>query len=166
MHAEMAAVKAATAAYHDVSKAIADGYLAPSAAACVASPAGAMGVHSANPALGSDTIVDPLRPEVLLYQPTRGGGFRLVGVEYVVPLLLRNSTTGTVAPWFSLSPWPSGYTVVNAAPTLFGQTFHGFMAGHEPGMPWHYDLHFWAWAPNPDGDFADFNPRVSCSDGP
>lgn len=29
-------------------------------------------------------------------------------------------------------------------------------------MPWHYDLHVWIWTPNPNGDFAPFNPRVMC----
>lgn len=158
---QFAAVKEATAAYHDVSKAVEAGYRAPEAAACVESPAGAMGVHSANPALLMDGLIDPLRPEVLLYLPKNGGGFRLVGVEYVQPVIVR-SPSGVTSPWFAATRWPSNYTVLTPAPSLFGKTFDGPMAGHEPGMPWHYDLHAWIWAPNPNGDLAQFNPRLSC----
>ena len=51
---------------------------------------------------------------------------------------------------------------VTAAPSLFGQSFQGPMAGHVPGMPWHYDLHVWAWSENPAGRFAQWNPTLSC----
>ncbi|HXH07226.1 MAG TPA: hypothetical protein VNI83_11615 [Vicinamibacterales bacterium] len=160
---DLAAVRAATAAFHDVDQAVAAGYLAPNPAQCVASPAGAMGVHSVNPALIQELPVIAERPEVLLYEPRPEGGFRLVGVEYFQVVLLRNRATGAVAPWFSQEPWdPALYTIVNPAPQLFGQTFQGPMAGHEPGMPWHYDLHAWIWAPNPSGTFAEWNPRVRC----
>jgi hypothetical protein len=36
------------------------------------------------------------------------------------------------------------------------------MLGHGPGMPIHYDLHLWIWAPNPRGMFAQYNPAVRC----
>ncbi|HEX9707342.1 MAG TPA: hypothetical protein VGA24_06845 [Steroidobacteraceae bacterium] len=26
-----------------------------------------------------------------------------------------------------------------------------------------YEIHVWAWRNNPDGTFADWNPRVSCA---
>ncbi len=160
----LAPVKQATAAFHDVLKAVAEGYLAPHAAECVASPAGAMGVHAVNPALVGDQTINPLRPEALLYLPKDGGGFRLVGVEYVQAVLVRNKATGVVSPWFAPTPWPTAeYEVVTPRPTVLGQGFDGPMPGHEPGMPWHFDLHVWAWAPNPAGDFAPFNPRLSCA---
>ena len=150
----------ATAAFHDVENAIAAGYAYPDAAACVEVPGiGAMGVHSLNLALASDLEVDPLNPEVLLYLPKPGGGFRLIGVEYVV-LALVLTPTGP-APWFSESLPP--YPFFNPAPSVFGQVFEGPMAGHEPGQPWHYDKHVWAWEPNPSGTFAQFNPTLSCS---
>lgn len=164
-NATFAAVKQATAAFHDVTKAVAAGYLAPEAGACVASPAGGMGVHAVNPALTGDQVIDPLRPEVLLYEPKHGGGFRLVGVEYFMAVLVRNTVTGQVSPWFAETPWPAEYEVVTPRPSAFGQAFDGPMPGHEPGMPWHYDLHVWTWAPNPSGDFAMFNPRVECAGG-
>ena len=159
-----APVRQATAPYHDVSTAVAAGYLAPHAAECVASPAGVMGVHAVNPALVIDQTIDPLRPEALLYLPKHGGGFRLVGVEYVQAVLVRHKVTGVVSPWFAPTPWPTAeYDVVTPRPTVFGQAFDGPMPGHEPGMPWHFDLHVWAWAPNPAGDFAQFNPRLGCA---
>jgi hypothetical protein len=36
------------------------------------------------------------------------------------------------------------------------------MAGHSPGMPWHYDLHLWIWKNNPDGIASAWNPALSC----
>ena len=158
----LAAVRRATAKYHDVDKAIADGYLSPVGGHCEESPEGGMGIHSANLALVQDLAIDPEKPEVLLYLPTGGGNFRLIGVEYFQTLLLRNTETGAVAPWFSPEPWPAHYQVVNAAPSVLGQVFDGPMPGHNPGMPWHYDLHVWAWAPNPAGTFSMWNPSISC----
>jgi hypothetical protein len=131
---------------------------------CVASPAGGMGVHAVNPAFVSDQVIDPLRPEALLYEPNKNGGFKLVGIEYVQAVLVRDKATGAVSPWFAPTPWRAAeYDVVTQRPAVFEQAFDGPMPGHEPGMPWHFDLHVWAWAPNPSGDFAPFNPRVSCN---
>ena len=120
-----------------------------------------MGVHSANPSLTQDQSVDPLQPEVLLYLPMPGGTLRLVGVEYLMTALVR-SPVGAVSPWFD-PQLPAGYTFVTPRPQLFGQSFDGPMPGHEPGMPWHYDLHVWVWQPNPTGMFAQFNPSISCA---
>lgn len=158
----LAAVRQATAAFHDIKKAVAAGYLSPIGGRCVASPAGAMGVHSVNPLLVQNPALDPEAPEALLYVPTGGGNYRLVGVEYIQPVLLRNTATNQIAPWFPQSPWPASYVVVNQVPSLFGQTFQGPMRGHEPGTPWHYDLHVWLWSPNPDGMFAQWNPSLTC----
>ena len=160
---ELAAVRAATAQFHDVEVAIASGYLNPAGVPCEQSAAGAMGHHSANPALTGSQALDPLHPEVLLYLPDPGGRFRLVAVEYVQFVLLRNPATNQVAPWVSATPWPSNYQVVTPTPRLFGQTFNGPMAGHVPGMPWHWDLHVWIWANNPTGMFQQWNPAISCN---
>jgi hypothetical protein len=58
---------------------------------------------------------------------------RLVGVEYIVPLAFDE-------------PAP-----------LFGQHFH---ANEGAGV---WALHLWNWRHNPDGAFADWNPKVSCA---
>jgi hypothetical protein len=159
---ELAAVRRATAAFHEVERAIAAGYADPRGGHCDQSAAGVMGIHSANPALIQSQALDPTQPEVLLYLPTEGGGVRLIGVEYLQPVLLRNPDTGVVAPWFAQVPWPSNYIVVTPTPQLFGQTFQGPMPGHVPGMPWHWDLHVWVWPNNPSGMFAQWNPALSC----
>lgn len=161
----LASVRNATAAFHDVNTAIAAGYADPSAIPCTSSPAGTMGIHSAH---GSqpDQVVVPDAPEVLLYLPKKGGGFKLVAVEYLVPALVRNNTTNVVMPWFAPEPWPTGpagYTLVTLPPSVFGQTFEGPMPGHEPGMPWHYDKHVWVWETNPAGIFSLWNPSISCN---
>jgi hypothetical protein len=122
---------------------------------CVQEAAGAMGIDAVNATLAGDLTIDPLRPEVLLYLPDPNGNLKLVGVEYFAVAL---TPTG---PWFGSEPPASGF--VNPAPSVFGQTFDGPMPGHNPSMPWHYDLHVWLWADNPSGLFAPFSPALSCS---
>jgi hypothetical protein len=160
---ELAAVRAATAQFHDVNVAMAAGYLNPAGRVCDQIATGTMGIHIPNPALQATTELDPARPEVLLYLPKPEGGYRLVAVEYIQLVRLRNPETGVVAPWMSPTPWPANYEVVTPTPELFGQTFQGPMPGHVPGMPWHWDLHAWVWANNPTGLFQPWNPAISCS---
>lgn len=159
---ELAAVRAATAQFHDVDVAMAAGYNNPNGGVCDSSPAGTMGIHSGNPAFLGSQILDPTTPEVLLYLPKPGGGLKLVAVEYVQFVLVRNKMTGAVTPWGAPTPWPATHEIANPTPELFGQTFQGPMPGHVPGMPWHWDLHVWVWANNPSGMFAQWNPAVSC----
>lgn len=136
-------VKAATAKYHSVQQAKRDGYSGEHEP-CVSSPAGVMGFHYVNAALVADPAVDPLKPEILLYAPDKQGRLILVGVEYFVPDADQDLTTD------------------GDRPSLFGQPFDGPMLGHAPGMPIHYDLHFWVWSNNPSGQYAAFNPTLSC----
>ena len=158
----LAAVRRATAAFHDFAVAQQAGYQSVAAEPCVSSPAGTMGKHSINPALIQNPALDITRPEILVYLPT-DDGLKLVAVEYMRVALVRRPD-GTIAPWFPPTPWPANHVLVTPTPVLFGQSFQGPMAGHgPPGVaPWHYDLHAWVWAPNPAGDFAQFNPRLSC----
>jgi hypothetical protein len=160
---ELAEVRAATAQFHDVATANAAGYLTANEP-CVYSPAGGMGIHGANQTLIRDPALDPLRPELMLYEPKTNGDLKLVGVEYLKFVPLRNVSTGVISPWVSPAPWdPALYEVAIPTPQLFGQTFNGPMAGHTPTMPWHWDLHVWIWKPNPNGMFTQFNPSVHCS---
>ena len=154
--AELQAVRAAVARYHDVNHALRDGY-AVAGEPCVAEAPGTMGYHAVNLGLAGDLSIDPLRPEILLYLP-RGDGYELVGVEYW-QVALANTENGP-APWFAATPPPLGF--FNAAPTAFGRSFDGPMPGHNPAMPWHYDLHAWVLEANPAGVFAPFNPALSC----
>jgi hypothetical protein len=132
----ISSVRRATAAYRRVDEAVADGWGAVVVSPCVEHPElGGMGHHYVNLGL-MDGELDPVQPEVLLYEPTRSGGLRLVGVEYVVP--------------FGVVP------ETGPAPELFGETF----VPSEGAGGW--ALHMWTWRHNPSGLFADFNPRVSC----
>ena len=149
---ELAGVRAATAKFHDLDAALAAGYElgwvngsgARIVAGCVSHPqgAGAMGYHYFNAALMRDETTDALRPEVLVYAPTDDGGRRLVAVEWVVRGPQSNP------------PGPS------RVPSVLGMDMH--VLAPPPG-PAFYLTHAWVWAPNPDGMFADWNPRVSCS---
>jgi hypothetical protein len=136
----VAAIRQATAKYHDVAVALSDGY-AP-ASECVASPAGAMGVHYVNRQLLGQPI-DLRRPAILLYQPSEDRA-ELIGVEYFKADADQNLATD------------------GDRPSLLGQSFDGPMLGHDEHMPIHFDLHVWTWKHNPAGMFAQFNPTISC----
>lgn len=96
---------------------------------------GAMGVHFGNGAL-IDGTVDPLRPEVVIYEPGNNGEMSLVGVEFIVP--------------FAVLPKTS------TPPILFGQQF---TVNDVFGV---WALHVWTHRTNPSGLFASWNPRVHC----
>lgn len=131
----LAALRQATARFHDPAAAIAAGYLATEE--CVEVPGlGTMGYHYVNLGL-FDATVSLTRPEGLLYVPS-GSGPRLVAAEWVT------------------------VDVGQPHPSILGQPFDGPMPGHFPGMPDHYDLHAWIWQANPEGVFAQFNPTLTC----
>jgi hypothetical protein len=78
---DLAAARAASAKYHRIEVAIADGFI--DTGHCVASPDGGMGYHFVNPARMGDGHLDVTEPEVLLYEKDAHGRFRLTGVEYI-----------------------------------------------------------------------------------
>jgi hypothetical protein len=136
-------VRDATRAYRDVEAAEEAGYVA--ASPCEDDPKyGGMGIHYAHPGLVADGVLDPLRPEILVYQPTASGRLRLGAVEYF-----------QVDADQDLATDPD-------RPSLFGMPFDGPMLGHSLQMPIHYDLHVWLYRHNPAGLFAMWNPRVHC----
>jgi hypothetical protein len=136
-------VRQATAQYKDVGKAEAAGYAF--LHGCVSGPQeGAMGIHFANGGLVGDGLLDASHPEALLYEP-KDGKLQLVGVEYVV----------------IADAWNASHS---APPVLMGQLFNYVGAPNRYGLPAFYELHVWAWQRNPNGLFADWNPRVSCED--
>ena len=126
--AQLAQARAATAKYHDISQALADGYVdidvfVPS-----------MGFHYLKPAL-LDESFSPNKPELLVYavHPAKNR-LRLVAVEYAVPI--------------ALSPDP---------PEGFAGDQDVWDRNEEFGL---WTLHAWVWLENPNGMFADLNPRV------
>ena len=88
----LAEVKRATAKYHSLEVALADGYIPfGDPLPCVENPGvGTMGYHYYNPTLLFDGVLDPTRPELLVYAPS-GNGVRLGAVEYMMPLSTWNS---------------------------------------------------------------------------
>ena len=133
--ADIPAVREATLKYKDIDAAFGDGYAF--FYTCTEQPGvGTMGQHLLNSALLGDDAVDPLHPEVLVYQPTRSGGWRLVAVEYV-----------TFA----------------ADQTVLGQSMNTVPVGNRYGVPVQfYAKHAWIWQGNPRGIFADWNPSITC----
>ncbi len=137
--ATVAGVRAATAAYHDLSAAEAAGYgLFPG---CFSDTTGGMGIHYVDFSSVADGTVDPLKPEALVYEPLRGGEMRLVAVEYLV----------IAASWQG-----------QEAPSVLGHPLEFVPAPNEFGLPDFYELHVWLWQPNPLGLFSEWNPSVSC----
>jgi hypothetical protein len=138
----LAAAREATSQYHDLAAAEADGFT-PFYMCTDEADAGAMGQHFVNGDRVGDPSLDENRPEVLVYEPTPGGGYRLVGVEYVV----------IADAWDALHGSP---------PELFGRELKRVPAGNRYGLPDFYQIHAWIWRPNPRGMFDDWNSKVSC----
>lgn len=140
---DLAAVRAATAKYHDIAAALADGYqlgYRGVVTGCIANPtAGAMGYHYFNWAKMDDPTIVAGDPEVLVYHTADDGTLVLGAVEWVVPK----------ASWEQ-----AGNT---EPPVVFGQPLHVL----NPVLNW-YIAHAWIWTNNPSGMFADWNPQVSC----
>ena len=133
----------ATRAFRDVEAAREAGYA--TTGECAEDPKyGGMGIHYANEELIADGELDVTKPEILVYQPTRRGKLRLGAVEY-----------------FQVDDDQDLATDADR-PSLFDLPFDGPMLGHDAEMPIHYDLHVWLYRHNPAGQFAMWNPRVSC----
>jgi hypothetical protein len=104
---------------------------------------GGMGQHYVNGDLAGDDVLDPMKPEVLVYEPTEKGDMILVALEYLV----------------FASQWDPNNTGRDA-PVLFDQSFH--LETDIPNTPPVWALHLWLWTDNPEGLFADYNPLVFC----
>jgi hypothetical protein len=126
-------VRDANARFKDVAVAVKEGY---SPIPCTSGiDGGAMGVHYVNSTYLKDEIPDIKRPQAVMYEPTADGKMQLVAVEYI-------SFKGPAS--------------------LEGQLFSFTGAPNRYGLNPFYELHVWAWRPNPKGTFADMNPNVSC----
>ncbi|MGD2112686.1 MAG: hypothetical protein PVI50_04810 [Gammaproteobacteria bacterium] len=136
---DLAAVRAATAAFHRPQAAQDAGWdLVPGVDHCFNNPGvGAMGYHYING--GSlDLELDATAPEAMVYAPGPQGQLILGAVEYIVPA----------------AAWDEAYP--GTLPTVLGRDLHL----NEPlGV---YVLHAWIFRHNPDGMFSDWNPNVSC----
>jgi hypothetical protein len=105
--------------------------------------AGAMGLHYVNGALIGDDVLDPTRPEIVIYEKMPDGSLKLVGADFLV----------------FKDVWDATHA---APPQLMGQLLHLFEAPNRFGLPAFYTLHVWAWKHNPNGTFVNWHPHVSC----
>jgi hypothetical protein len=139
-------VRAATARFKDINVATAEGWV--QGTPCVSGPdTGAMGVHFVMPARINNFVLQPDRPQALIYEPLPGGAFRLVGVEFIV----------------LASVWQGQPDGATSTPALDGDLMNYVSAPNRYGLPAFYELHVWAWEDNPKGSFADWNTRVTCA---
>ena len=130
------AIKRATARYHDLDAAIADGYvfLHGCETRPEEGPAGILYVHFGRLL---DGVIDPSSPDALLYAPRTNAPPKLLGVELAVPYPM----------WTAPQP-----------PRFMGATFQ---REDEFGV---YGLHVWAWTKNSEGMFAESNPDIACDE--
>jgi len=159
---QLAQVRRATAKYHDVNAAIADGFIDFNNGACVEDADGAEGIVYVNLARVQQQGVIAEEPELLFYVPSGDGNLRLVAVGYFNRVLYID-TRGIIPGMFPsrLDPLPPYFQEVSGYFTLFNQPPDGpFIA---PGLPWFYGLHVWVWSPNPTGMYAFRNPRLNCT---
>jgi hypothetical protein len=140
---QLSEVRQATDAFHNLDIAMAAGY--ESFYQCTdKTGTGGMGQHYVKGALVEDPALDRLRPEVLVYEPRKDGGYKLVAVEYVV---LKEAWEKEHGP---------------TVPRLFGRRLSLVTAPNRYGLPDFYEIHAWIWKSNPRGVFDDWNPKVSC----
>ena len=135
-------VRDATERFKDVSVARAEGYVLQFG--CVSgSDSGAMGLHYVNGELVNKGILDPTRPQIVIYEPMPDGKLKLIGADYLV----------------IAETWHKTH---QETPEMMGQLFHLFEAPNRFGLPPFYTLHVWAWKDNPNGAFVNWHPQVSC----
>ena len=128
---ELAQARAATARYHDVADALADGYVR------VSPFVPGEGFHYTKGSL-VDCTFDPEQPESLHYAfRPNGTDLKLVGVEYLVPTACSPSVP------------PDGFT---------GDADE--WEQERPGGVSVWNLNAWIWLNNPDGIFAERNPLL------
>jgi hypothetical protein len=126
-------VRATNGRFADVKAAVAEGYAPIPCASGI--DGGAMGVHYVNGEYLKDEVPDIKRPQAVMYEPQPDGSMMLIAVEYIT---------------------------LKGPAQLDGQLFNFIGSPNRYGLPPFYELHVWAWRPNPRGAFADMNPSVTC----
>lgn len=163
-------VRAATQRFKDVKVALAEGYVRDPSDMCdtatnMGRPAslGGMGIHFFRPDLlgikgppnprvnGNGTHTDFTKPSVLIYEPQADGSLTLVAVENLVFKLAWREAGHNAPPSFH----GVAYDLMEDNPATKVDEAHMF----EP----HYDRHVWLFRDNPNGVFAQYNPKVSCA---
>jgi hypothetical protein len=130
----VATLRRVTDRYHDIDVARAEGFVL--LHDCESRPGeGPVGTVYINMGRLLDGKITGEWPDALIYEPQREGRLQLVGAEFAIP--------------YALAPGQK-------PPTLLGATFQDEA---EFGV---FALHAWVWRSNPNGLFAETNPRVSC----
>lgn len=161
---QLAQVRRATAKYHDVDIAIADGFTDFNNGACVEDATGAEGIVYVNiPRIQQQGVIAE-EPELLFYVPSGDGNLRLVAVGYF-NLVLYRDTRGIIPGVFPLrlNPLPPFFQEVAGPFTLFNQPPDGPLQVVPGVTPWFYGIHAWVWSPNPNGMYSFRNPRLNCT---
>lgn len=130
---ELQQARAATAKYRHIEKAIAEGY------EDINIVRQGMGYHFMKAEL-MDATFEVRKPELLVYEKLQDGSFRLVAVEYAVPI--------------ALSP--------NGAPEGFSGAGDVWSRNNVLGL---WLQHAWVWKNNPAGVFNPTNPLVIVAPG-
>jgi hypothetical protein len=129
-------IKRVTARYHNLQAALDDGFIF--LHGCETrpdeGPAGVLYVHIGRL---TDGVIDPSKPDALLYEPRENGPPKLLGVELAIPYAM----------------WPEAQP-----PRFMGAEFQ---REDEFGV---FGLHVWAWTKNPEGMFAEANPDIDCGE--
>lgn len=133
---ELAQARRATARYHNIDNAMADGYVN------IDFVIPGVGCHMMHLGLLVDGVIDLTRPEFLIYADCSGelgGRSELRAIEYAVPC---------GGPPACAIPAPEGFAGDDDVWAVFGE-----------GELW--TLHAWTWRHNPDGIFVKVNPRIN-----
>lgn len=129
---DLATIRAATARYHDLNVALDEDFVL--LHPCEVRDEGPVGEVYVHFGRLLDGVIDPETPDALVYEPGRAGGRpKLVAAEFAIP-----------------------YAMAPQAPQFQGATFQ---PEDEFGV---YGLHVWVWRDNPNGMFAETNPRLNC----
>jgi len=165
----LAEIRKATERFRDVNIALEEGYLRDPGNMCetaemmgLPKSLGSMGIHFFRPDLlgisappnprvdGVGTHTDFVNPAVLIYEPQADGSLELVAVENLVFAKAWSEAGNDGPPSFHGLPYD---TMIDDPATAIDEA-HNF----EP----HHDRHVWLYRENPNGIFAQFNPRVTC----
>lgn len=163
-------VRALTDKYQDVNVALSEGFIRDPGNMCEtaemmgrAPELGAMGIHFFRPDMlgistppnprvdGNGTHTDFRKPAILIYEPQADGSLKLVAVENLVFAKAWHEAGNKKPPSFH----GVDYDSMKDDPATAIDEAHMFAP--------HYDRHVWLHRENPNGVFAQFNPKVSCA---
>jgi hypothetical protein len=163
-------VRRATERFRDIGTALAEGYIRDPSNMCdtaemMGKPKelGVMGIHYFRPDMlgitappnprvdGAGTHTDFLTPAILIYEPQADGSLELIAVENLVFAKAWKATGHDAPPSFHGVVYD---TMIDDPATALDEA-HKF----EP----HHDRHVWLHRENPNGVFAQYNPRVTCA---